>query len=159
MGKKKGTKAPQPVYPRRLMNAKVKEVMNRKPRTVCPETSIDDLLERMSKQIEPCFPVVGKGKRLLGIVTESDVLHVLCPLVTQTMIGHAAMRGIIKSIASTVGEIMTKYPVTVTPEMTIAEALDLMVKHKLRRLPVVEDKQIVGLLSLSDIIKLYQDFK
>lgn len=154
-GEKKGLRPPEPIPSRRLMETRVKEIMNRRPRTVRPEISIYGLLERMMGQIEGCFPVVDRDQRLLGIVTESDLLQVLRPPVPQAMVG-SVFREAMKSAASTVGEIMTKRPITVTPEMTVAEALNLMVAHKLRRLPVVEGQNLVGLLSLRDVIKFYR---
>lgn len=154
-GEKKEPQAPEPAHPRSLAEKRVKEIMNRRPRTVRPETSIEGLLERMMGQIEACFPVVDKDQKLLGIVTESDVLQVLHPPVPQATVG-SVFRQAMKSAAANVGEIMTKRPVTVTPEMTAAEALNLMVAHKLRRLPVVEGDKLVGLVSLRDIIELYR---
>ncbi|MDI6883789.1 MAG: CBS domain-containing protein, partial [Hadesarchaea archaeon] len=91
----------------------------------------------------------------LGDYAESDVLQVLHPPIPQATVG-SVFRQAMKSAASTVGEIMTKRPVAVTPEMMVAEALNLMVAHKLRRLPVVEGEKLVGLVSLRDIIELYR---
>lgn len=144
------------VHPRKLMETKVKDIMNRRPRTVRMATSIDGLLERLLGQIEGCFPVVDKDNKLLGIVTESDVLQVLHIPASQATVGYAALKEAMKRFANTVGEIMTKRPITATPEMTVAETLDLMVEHKLRRLPVVEGEKLVGLISLRDIIELYR---
>ena len=141
-----------------LVKLKVKNVMNSRPRTIRPSTSIGGLLQRMQGQIEACFPVVDESQRILGIVTESDILQVLHPLVPQAAVG-SVFRAATKSTANTVGEIMTKRPVTVTPEMTVADVLNLMVTHKLRRLPVVEGEKLVGLISLRNIIELYRVLK
>lgn len=140
---------------RRLLEIRVKEIMNRKPRTVRPETSLAGLLERLLGQIEDCFPVVGKDQKLVGIVTESDVLRVLHPPVPQAMVAPV-FREVMKTAAKTVSEIMTKRPVTVKPDMTVAEVLNIMFEHKFRRLPVVEGDKLVGLVSLRDIIELYR---
>jgi acetoin utilization protein AcuB len=137
------------------METKVKEVMNRRPRTVTPNTSIEDLLERLRGQIEDCFPVIGKNRKLLGIVTESDVLHVLQVPLRHATVGHAMIKQAMKRSASTVGEIMTRRPITVAPDMTIQESLNLMAAHKLRHLPVIEKERLVGLICLRDIIELY----
>jgi len=140
------------------MKIRIKDVMNSRPRTVGPNTSVVGLMDRLLGQIEGCFPVVDKSGRLLGIVTESDVLQVLHPMVPQQIVG-SVLREAMKSTANTVGEIMTKRPVTVNPSMTIGEALNMMATHKLRRLPVVEGEKLVGLLSFRDIIKLYRVVK
>lgn len=155
MSDQKKTEGSELFNSRRLLEIKVREIMNRRPRTVRPETSLDGLLERLLGQIEGCFPVVDKNQKLVGIVTESDVLHVLRPPVPQATVG-SVFREVTKTAARTVSEIMTKRPVTVTPEMTVAEALNLMTEHKLRRLPVVEGEKLVGLISLRDIIDLYR---
>ncbi len=140
---------------RRLLGIRVKEIMNHRPRTVRPETSLDGLLERLLGQIEDCFPVVDKDQRLVGVVTESDVLRVLHPPVHQAMVAPV-LRELMKTAAKTVSEIMTKRPVTVKPDMTVAEVLNIMFEHKFRRLPVVEGEKLVGLVSLRDIIELYR---
>jgi CBS domain-containing protein len=145
-----------PTSPRKIMEIKVAEVMNKRPRTVYEDTTIDGLLERILGQIEACFPVVDKDFKLVGIVTESDLLHAFFPQVPLATIGSTKVRDALKSSAKKVGDIMTKRPVTVTPEMTLREAMNLMASHKIRRLPVVEGDKLVGLLSLRDIIELYR---
>ncbi len=141
-----------------LTKVKIKDVMNTRPRTVGPGTSIDGLMDRLLGQIEGCFPVVDKNKKLLGVVTESDILQVLHPAFPQKMVG-SVFREAMKGTAKTVGEIMTKRPVAVSPDMAIAEVMNLMAAHKLRRLPVVDGEKLVGLVSFRDIIKLYRVVK
>jgi CIC family chloride channel protein len=154
LGEKKTVIPPKPM-PRKLMETKVREVMNKRPRTVSPETSIDGLLERMMGQLETCFPVVDKNHKLLGIVTESDILQIVRLSIPQMAVG-SVLKEVFKSSASTVAEIMTERPISVTPEMKVSEVLNLMVAHKLRRLPVVEKDRLVGLVSLRGIIELYR---
>ncbi len=138
------------------MEIKVDQIMNKRPRQVRENTTIDGLLERMLSQIEACFPVVDKNRKVIGIVTESDLLqmfHSNMPIVT---VGSAMLREVLKSGAKTVEDIMTRRPVTVSPGTTLGEAINLMTAHKVRRLPVVEKDKLVGLLSLRDIIELYR---
>lgn len=157
--RQKGGQNPEPIHPKSLMETKVKEVMNRRPRTVTPNTSIAGLLESLRGQIEDCFPVVNKNRKLLGIVTESDVLHVLQVPLRHVTVGHAMIKQAMKRSASTVVEIMTKRPITASPDMTTQEALNIMAAHKLRHLPVVEKERLVGLICLRDIIELYQTLR
>ncbi len=154
-GEKREERPPEPVHPKNLMETKVKEVMNRRPRAVSSDTSIEGLLERLLGQIEDCFPVINKNQKLLGIVTESDVLHVLQVPMRRAIVGHAMIKEAMKRSARNVSDIMTKRPITVTPETTIQETLNLMTAHKLRHLPVVEGERLVGLVCLRDIIELY----
>ncbi len=146
-----GKKDGDTIASHKLMEKKVREVMNEKPITVKNETSIDDLLDLMLDQVETCVPVVDDNRKLIGIVTESDLFQTLHP--------RPRIREALKHVARNVGEMMTKRPVYVTPDMTIAEAMNLMRENKFRRLPVVEGNKLVGLLSLRDIIEFYRMFK
>jgi acetoin utilization protein AcuB len=139
-----------------MMKMKVRDVMNPRPRTVSPETSIEGLMERLRQQIEDCFPVVDKKRKLVGIVTESDLLDILYVPVQRAIVGGSdIVREAMKRAAGNVGEMMTKRPITVTPNMTIQETLSIMATHKLRHLPVVEGEKLVGLINLRDILNLY----
>ena len=59
-----------------------------------------------------------------------------------------------KALGQTVGEVMSKKPITISPEKPLREAAKILRDKKIHRLPVVNDsEQIVGILSLSDIIR------
>ena len=88
--------------------------------------------------------------------TESDLLQMFHSQIPWATIGSAKVREILKYSANTVGDLMTKNPVTVSPDMNIGEAMNLMISNKVRRLPVVKGDKLVGLLSLRDIIELYR---
>ncbi|MFN4133580.1 MAG: CBS domain-containing protein, partial [Candidatus Hadarchaeales archaeon] len=141
---------------RKLAEMKVEEIMNRRPRTVRPDTTIKGLLERMLGEIDACFPVVDKNMNLLGIVTESDVLHVLCPLSSDRIVGSAGIRQLMKTGGKKVEDIMTENPITVKPETKVKDVLEFMRAHKLRRIPVVKEKKLVGIIRLRDIIQAYK---
>jgi CBS domain-containing protein len=55
--------------------------------------------------------------------------------------------------ATTVGDVMTREPVTVPPECTIGEAMNLMTEHRCRHLPVVRDGELLGLVSIGDLVR------
>lgn len=153
---RKEFKAVRPAPPKEVVwKMKVKDVMNPRPRTITSDTSIEDSIERLRSQIEDCFPVVDKDRKLVGIVTGSDLLHVLRVPVGLPVVGGTLTKNVMKSMARNAGEIMTKRPITVAPEMTIQETLNIMASHKFRHLPVVEDEKLVGLISLRDILNLY----
>lgn len=148
--------AAQALIPRELLvKTKVKDLMNTRPRTISPDASIDDMIERLRLQIEDCLPVVDSERRLVGIVTESDVLAAIQVPLRQATVGGVMLKDAMKRMARNVGEIMTKSPITVEPNMTIKETLDIMAAHKLRHLPVVKGKKLVGLICLRNILELY----
>lgn len=91
----------------------------------------DDVLKILKRTGISGVPVIKEGQ-IVGIITRKDLLR--NPDETQ------------------LGLLMTPSPVTIGPEATIAEAARLMVQHEIRRLPVVEGRRLVGLLSVSDLI-------
>jgi len=143
-----------------LLKMKVKEVMNPRPRTIRSDTTIKGTMQRFRQQIEDCLPVVDADGKLLGVVTESDILYALHVPPRQSAVGSTMVRQAMKQVASNAGELMTKNPISVTPDMLIQETLSIMVEHKHRHLPVVEkDNKLVGLISLREIIGLYRMIK
>lgn len=138
-----------------LQGLKVGEVMNRKPPTVPPDAPLEKIFERLLTQAEDFLLVVDKKKRLVGVITESDVLQVLHPYLPGMVVG-SLWKETKKTVAKTAKEIMTTNPVTATPDMTIRQALDLMRAHKVRRLPVVKGQRLVGQLSVKNIIEIYK---
>ena len=142
-----------------LLKMKVKDVMNARPRTIRPDTTIRGVMQRLLQQIEDCLPVVDKEEKLVGVVTESDVLYSLYVSPRRSTVGSTMVRQAMKQFASNAGELMTKNPISATPNMSIQETLSLMVEHKHRHLPVVEKNKLVGLISLREIISLYAVIK
>jgi CBS domain-containing protein len=143
-----------------LLKMKVKDVMNPKPRTIHPDTSIRGTMQRIRQQIEDCLPVVDADGKLVGVVTESDILYALRVPSRESTVGSTMVRQAMKQVASNAGELMTKNPISVTPDMSIQETLGIMVEHKHRHLPVVEkNNELVGLISLREIIGLYSMIK
>jgi CBS domain-containing protein len=105
---------------------------------VSPETSLLEIAHMMQQQDIGSVPV-GENDRLIGMVTDRDIV----------------CRGVAngKDIAElTARDVMTKGIAYCKEENDIEEALELMEKHKIRRLPVIdENKRMVGILSLGDI--------
>jgi CBS domain-containing protein len=82
--------------------------------------------------------IISEGKKILGIITSTDVLKSI-----------ARER---KPDATFVEEIMTKDVLTIDPETTIQDAVEFMLKHKIKKLPVLSEEKIVGIVTASDII-------
>ena len=143
-----------------LLKTKVKDVMNPKPRTIHPDTSIRGIMQRIRQQIEDCLPVVDAGGKLVGVVTESDILYALRVPSRESAVVSTMVRQAMKQVASNAGELMTKNPISVMPNMSIQETLNIMVEHKHCHLPVVEkNNTLVGLISLREIISLHSMVK
>lgn len=87
--------------------------------------------------------LVLDGDQLVGILTERDVVRAMSSAF------DAPMRPVI--------EWMTKHPTTIGPEATVKEALRVMVDGGFRHLPVLQDEQVVGIVSMRDIATALAD--
>lgn len=95
-------------------------------------------------------------KELVGVITEHDVLSVLAPKDFPSYVfGMPDFRSIQYGTASTAEEIMRRKVISCEPDDKIIDALMRMVKYKLRRLPVIKDKKLVGELTLHQLIRKY----
>lgn len=97
-----------------------------------------------------------KSKELAGIITEHDVLSILAPKrLPNYVFGMPDVSSIKHGTAKTAEDVMCHRIITCKPDDKIIDALMKMVKYNLRRLPVVEDKKIVGELTLHQLIRKY----
>ena len=116
---------------------KLKDIMTTEVFTTGPDATVTEVAEAM---VRGRFgsAIVIHGSWVDGIFTERDVLR-------------AAASG--KDLnALTVGEWMTKDPMTVGPDMESEEALQLMAANGFRHLPVVDGKDVLGIVSLRDVM-------
>jgi CBS domain-containing protein len=119
------------------MSILVRHAMTESPQTITPEMNAFDAAGMMKSEDVGALPVVKDG-RLVGLLTDRDlVLRVLAERQSPVDVK--------------VGDIATTSPVTITPDMRLAEARDLMEEHQIRRLPVVKGDQVVGMLSIGDV--------
>ena len=119
---------------RDLLEGKVQQLL-----TILPEATVQEALEIMASRRISSLPVTI-GADLVGIFSERDYIR----------------RAVPKRIAPwdvLVKDIMTKEVVCVTMDNTIRECMELMSSHRFRHLPVVDAKLLVGMLSISDILK------
>jgi len=115
----------------------VRDAMTSPPTTVGPEESAVDAARLMAAENIGSLPVV-EGEELVGIVTDRDlVLHVLAKDVDP----HKVV----------VATICTECPVVVRSEDSLDVALQRMASEQVRRLPVVEDTRLVGMLAQADV--------
>jgi predicted transcriptional regulator len=97
-----------------------------------------------------------ESKELAGIITEHDVLSILAPKsLPNYVFGMPDVSSIKQGTAKTAEDIMCHRIITCKPNDKIIDALMIMVKYNLRRLPVVEDKKILGEITLNQLIRKY----
>jgi len=143
---------------------KVKEVMQTKVITVSIDMEIREIAKILYENNISGVPVVDEAGNLVGIVSEGDLLHKKAnpklPGVVSILgefIYYAGVKqyeyDLKKLFALKASEIMTPDVFTVGPAAPIEEAASLMVDHEIKRLPVLEDGKIVGIISRMDIMK------
>ena len=95
-------------------------------------------------------------KELVGVITEHDVLSVLAPKKFPSYVfGMPDVSSIKHGTAKTAGDVMCQKVIFCNPDDKIVDALTNMMKYKMRRLPVVVDKKLVGELTLNQLIRKY----
>ncbi len=137
---------------------KVCEVMNAKVITCKPNDKICDVVRRLKDLHITGMPVVEENK-LVGVVAESDILRAVpfsYHILEGGPEGFAKLREIGKKPVS---EIMTREAVTVSPIDGIEAAAQLMVKHRINRVPVVDRGKLVGIVTRGDIIRVLGEAK
>lgn len=116
------------------------------------QIGVDDRLETVRKLFEKNelhhLPVVEAGK-LVGIVSERDLLNVISPFIE----GPAETQRDIATLNKRVHQVMTRKPVTLNPDDSIYEALNIFSSHTFSCIPVIDHaEKLVGMLSWRDII-------
>ena len=115
----------------------VREAMTEDPRSIGPSASVVEAARLMRDEHIGSLPITD-GDTLVGMITDRDI--------TTRVVAEAA------DLATTsVGEVYSQDLVSVEPEKDLEEALGLMARHQIRRLPVVEDGRLVGIVAQADI--------
>jgi CBS domain-containing membrane protein len=133
------------------MRTTVKEIMSGDPVSIAPEASALDAYETMLRHGIRHLPVVGAGKRVVGVLTADDLAAALAlPLRPRRGLAEAERR---QALESSVGEIMTHAPQTLVRDASVAEAAERMAEGRFGCLPVVDEEgRLEGLLSETDLL-------
>ncbi|HRZ85290.1 MAG TPA: CBS domain-containing protein [Candidatus Paceibacterota bacterium] len=120
---------------------RVGDVMTRKFASTDPDSNILDCAKKMIKNRVGSL-VLKKGEELKGIITEKDIIWALTKKPKNCDFEKITAK-----------EVATKKVYTIKPESSLKEALQKMNKHKIRRMPVISNKYIIGYITLKDIVK------
>jgi CBS domain-containing protein len=119
------------------MGKQVRDAMTSTVSTARPSQSLAEAAKVMKSDDVGSVPIVDE-ERLVGILTDRDIVI------------RAVAEGRDPQTVK-VDEVASREPVTVQPDQNLDEALELMVRHQVRRLPVTEDGRLVGMLAQADI--------
>jgi len=128
----------------------VRDVMTRNLITVDPETSFTDALKIMRENKIRRLPVLENGK-LVGIVTEKDILYASPSKATTLDVWE--LHYLLSKLK--IREIMTRDVVTIQEDTPVEEAAKIMVDNKIGALPVVKGDELVGIITETDIFKVF----
>ncbi|MEM3578979.1 MAG: CBS domain-containing protein [Candidatus Bathyarchaeia archaeon] len=117
----------------------VKDVMVTDVVTVEPNVNIRRAVRVMNDFEIGCLIVVETG-RVIGILTERDVL--------KRVVDEGR-----NPEETSVKEVMSKPPITINPDADVETAIELMFKHRIKKLPVVENGKLVGLVTFTDLVR------
>ncbi|GIQ68702.1 CBS domain-containing protein [Xylanibacillus composti] len=118
------------------MEKKLRDIMSRDCVTITLQDNVYEIAVKMKEHDIGFIPVV-ENKKLIGVVTDRDLV----------VRGYAEKR----SGSFEVREVMSTDVVTASPEMTVDEAANLMARNQIRRLPVVENGELVGIVAIGDL--------
>ncbi len=136
----------------------VKDIMSRDVRAVAPDTPMREVVSAMTLYRVSGLPVLQED-RLVGFIAEKDVLHYLFPSLEEAMtqggtLDFEEMEGNYSQVVNLkVEDLMTTGVIGVNEEMPILKATSLMVRHRFRRIPVIDGDRLVGMMSLGDVHK------
>ncbi len=129
----------------------VRERMSIQPVTITTETTMTDALRVMRENQVRRLPVLDESGRLVGIVSEKDLLYASPSPATSLSIYE--MHYMLTQLRVT--ELMTSDVITVGPDVPLEEAARIMADNKIGGLPVVEDGDLVGIITETDIFKVF----
>ncbi len=143
----------------------VHQVMTTEVLTFAPEDTVAAAMQAMVDRDVDGAPVVDGTGRVVGLITTGDLIVQESQLHFPTVISILGANlelpsskkrfdeDVRRALGASVGEVMSKDPVTIGEDETLERAATLMHDHEVSRLPVVRDDRLVGLISRTDIVR------
>lgn len=129
--------------------------------TVHPDASVKEIAEILLANRISALPVVDKGGSLVGIVSEADLIH-RAEVGTERpsswwlefLAGKEALaQDFIKSHARRAADVMTRRVITVTADTPLPRIVSLLEKHRIKRVPVVDNGKVIGIVSRANLVQ------
>jgi len=107
-----------------------------------PETNLCDCAKKMIKKRVGSLIIKNKNEKLEGILTEKDIIWAIV---------KKSQKDLKEILAK---DLMKRKVITIKPSLDISDALQKFKKYKIRRMPVIENKKVIGMLTTKDILKI-----
>ena len=114
--------------------------------SVSPQASVFDALKLMAEKNLGAVMVVDENNQMIGIFTERDYARKI------------VLKGK-TSLETPINEIMTSEMVTISPDQTLEECMNLMTKWHIRHLPILEKGRLIGMVSMRDVVEVLLSMK
>ncbi len=143
----------------------VADAMSRDPIVVRPETSLNEAIQILAERRISGLPVVDDAGQVVGIISETDLMWQQTGVTPPAYIMFLDSviflknpteyeRDLHKALGQTVGEVMSRDPITISPDKSLRDAAQLMHDQDVRRLPVLDNQgQVIGILTRGDIVR------
>jgi CBS domain-containing protein len=128
-----------------MMAKSVRETMTENPRSIGASASVVEAARLMREQHIGSLPITDE-ERLVGMITDRDI--------TTRVVAEAADASV-----TSVGDVFSRDVISVEPDEDLEKALQLMARHQVRRLPVVENGRLVGIVAQADIALAENELK
>jgi CBS domain-containing protein len=112
--------------------------------SVTPTTHISEVVAVLAEKRIGAVVILDETGRLLGILSERDIVRSL------------ASNGA-RTLEMTAAQLMTRSPTTATSEITVYDAEHMMTNGRFRHLPIVDDEKLIGMVSIGDVVKAVLD--
>ena len=123
-----------------MKNILVADIMTRFPVTISPDSNLLECAKKMVKKKVGSLLITDKNKKLLGFISEKDILWAMVKKSREDLAKVKAM------------DISPKKIITIKPNSTVKEAIDRMKKLKFEKLPVILENKLVGVITAKDIL-------
>lgn len=143
----------------------VADVMTQNPITIGLQAALPEAIQILAEKRISGLPVVDESGKLLGIISETDLMWQETGITPPAYIMFldsviylqnpaAYNRDLHKVLGQTVGEVMSKNPITVPPDKPLKDAARLMNEKNVHRLPVLDSEdKVIGILTRGDIVR------
>ncbi|WP_026154003.1 CBS domain-containing protein [Amycolatopsis methanolica] len=126
------------------------DIMSRPVTTVTPRTSVKEAARILSSHGFTALPVVDDDERLIGIVTEADLVAGRLPRDPRTREERTD-----RALGATVGEVMTSPATAMSPGTDLATLSRALLDARIRAMPIAEGAQVVGIVTRGDIVRVF----
>jgi CBS domain-containing protein len=131
---------------------RARDIMTTPVHVIWQNAPVESAAELLTEKAVTALPVVDADGALVGMVSEGDLLWHRVPTdPTAHLWRH--LENSSERRPGTVREVMSARPVTATPDADVADIADLMLRHNVRSVPIVEDRDVVGIVSRRDVLR------